>query len=269
MAGNPLGSFIWYELMTPDPDAARTFYGAVTGWSISGTPGAPVPADGIDYRHIVRTDSGSQGGVLRLRADMIAGGAQPCWLPYLLVADVDSAVAAITAEGGHVLMPKMTIDVGAFALVTDPFGAPFYVMTPIAPPGMEGHASDVFSPTAVQRVGWNELLSNDLAGARAFYARHFGFEFNNAMPMGPMGDYCFIDHHGQCLGAVMQKPDSIARSGWRMYFRVPDIDTARDAIASAGGTVQSEPHEVPGGDWVVHALDPQGAFFGLVGQRHS
>jgi hypothetical protein len=26
---NPAGSFIWYELMTPDPDAKAAFYAAV------------------------------------------------------------------------------------------------------------------------------------------------------------------------------------------------------------------------------------------------
>ena len=28
------GGFIWYELLTPDPDAAAEFYGAVVGWTI-------------------------------------------------------------------------------------------------------------------------------------------------------------------------------------------------------------------------------------------
>jgi uncharacterized protein len=31
----PPGSFIWYELMTPDATAAAKFYGAVVGWKIA------------------------------------------------------------------------------------------------------------------------------------------------------------------------------------------------------------------------------------------
>ena len=34
-----------------------------------------------------------------------------------------------------------------------------------------------------------------------------------------------------------------------------------------GGTVTNGPHQVPGGDWVIYATDPQGARFGLVGSR--
>jgi predicted enzyme related to lactoylglutathione lyase len=60
------GSFIWYELMTPDPDAATRFYGAVVGWKISAA--APMP-DGKDYRGIQRSDGGAAGGVLKLSAD--------------------------------------------------------------------------------------------------------------------------------------------------------------------------------------------------------
>ncbi|WP_408021716.1 VOC family protein [Siccirubricoccus phaeus] len=29
---NPHGDFIWYELLTSDPQAAEAFYGAVLGW---------------------------------------------------------------------------------------------------------------------------------------------------------------------------------------------------------------------------------------------
>lgn len=259
---NPAGSFIWYELVTSDSDAARDFYRAVIGWEISGPVAGPV-----DYRHIRRSDGGDAGGVLALSSEMEANGARPCWLPYLSVPDVDTAVAAITAEGGRILMPKMTIEVGTFALVTDPQGAPLYVMTPVPPPGKEIYASDVFSETAEQRVGWNEYLAEDLAAAKEFYARHFGFEFNESMPMGPMGDYCFIDHHGVRLGAMMLRPPQASTQGWRIVFRVPDIDHARAMVGQAGGTAVTEPHQVPTGDFVFHAFDPQGAFFALVGKR--
>ena len=65
---NPVGSFVWYELMTTDPDGARAFYGKVVGWQI--TAQADPQAGGVDYRHILRSDRGSNGGVLRLTDDM-------------------------------------------------------------------------------------------------------------------------------------------------------------------------------------------------------
>jgi predicted enzyme related to lactoylglutathione lyase len=259
---NPV-SFIWYELMTTDADAAAAFYGSVVGWSFSGQD----PASPVDYRHITRSDGGGQGGVLPLTAAMKAEGAFPAWVPYLHVADIDAAVSAITADGGRVLGPRMDIAEGSFAMVTDPFGTPFYLMKPNPPEGRPGAASDVFARAKPQHVRWNELGSPDLAGAKAFYTKHFGFAFNTSMPMGPMGDYCFIDQGDLTLGAIMQRQDPSMPPLWTLYFGVPEIMAAAAAITAGGGTILFGPHEVPGGEYNVIARDPQGAVFGFVGPK--
>jgi predicted enzyme related to lactoylglutathione lyase len=260
---NPAGSFIWYELMTPDPAAAAKFYGAVVGWQI---PHEPVPQPGgKDYRMIVRSDGGNAGGVLKLDEGMAAHGARPVWLGYLYVGDVDAAARAIEADGGKTLMPKLTLPVGDIAMLADPMGSPFYVMNPVPPPGQPDHRSDVFDTKASQRVRWNELASPDQARAKAFYAKHFGFEFKESMSMGAMGDYCFIDHGGMRLGAIMQKPADSPIGMWLFYFGVDSVMAAKRAIESGGGRIMMGPHQVPGGDWIIVATDPQGAPFGVVG----
>ncbi len=260
------GSFIWYELMTPDANAAAKFYGAVVGWKIA-AHAAPLP-DGRDYRMIGRSDGGAAGGILALTADMQKQGARPLWIGYLQVADVDAATQAIVADGGKVLMPRMDLPVGKIAMVADPMGTPFYVMAPIPPPGKPDAKSDVFDVQASQRIRWNELASPDLDRAKSFYARHFNFQFNDVMPMGPMGDYCFFDHDGVRLGAIMQQPDATNPIGpWVFYFGVPSVAAAKKAIETGGGKVTQGPHQVPGGDWIVMATDPAGAAFGVVGPQ--
>src|SRR5438046_475176 len=85
------GSYIWYELMTPDPVGAKAFYDAVVGWNI----GDPAPAGSVEYRMIGRSDGGNAGGVLTLTGDMQQHGARPTWLGYICVDDVDESVASI------------------------------------------------------------------------------------------------------------------------------------------------------------------------------
>ena len=263
---NPVGSFIWYELMTTDADAAAKFYGSVVGWRIGG-PGAARP-DGKDYRMIGRSDGGFEGGVLALSPDMMAYGARPTWLGYLYVDDVDATTRAITADGGRLMMPATDLPVGRIAMVTDPMGTPLYVMKPIPPPDKPHARSDVFDMVAEQRVNWNELASPDLARAKAFYARHFQFRFNETLDMGPMGDYCFIAHGGIArVGAIMQAPKDSPSRGWLFYFSVPSIAAAKQTVESSGGKILNGPHRVPGDRWIVIALDPQGAAFGLVGPQ--
>jgi predicted enzyme related to lactoylglutathione lyase len=262
---NPVGSFIWYELMTTDPDAAARFYGAVVGWTVEGSGPNPA-AGGMDYRMIRRDDGRMAGGLLALTAEMTAGGARPWWLPYLYVADVEAAVTAIEADGGKVQMPATDLAVGRIAMVADPQGVPIYLMDPTPPPHDPQADSDVFDETAAQRVRWNELSSPDQAASTAFYAKHFGFAFDDKMPMGELGDYCFISHHGKTLGAIMQKQDDNPPA-WLMYFGVPSIAAAHETVTAEGGAVLWGPQEVPGGDWVIVAADPQGAIFGLVGPK--
>lgn len=260
------GDFIWYELMTPDADGAAAFYGAVVGWTIVG---GGVSTDGLDYRHILRADGGSGGGVLQLSEEMRQGGARPYWIGYIHVADVDAAARAIVESGGKLLMPKMTIEVGSFALVADPQGVPFYVMTPVPPPGDPDAKSDVYSMDQPQHVRWNELMTSDPDAALAFYQHHFGWAQDGAMPMGALGDYRFIQAGGVTIGAVMPLMPGAPASMWTHYIGVDDIDRAIDAVKAGGGTILHGPDEIPGGEYSLSGMDPQGALFGLVGPRKA
>ena len=257
--------FIWYELMTTDAEAAQRFYGNVVGWTFDSGD-----APGKDYRHIKAPDGEYIGGVLPLTAQMQAGGARPAWLGYLNVDDVDASVKAIEADGGKALMPAMTMpNVGRMAMVTDPAGAPFYVMKPTPPPDRPDEKSTAFSRSAVGHSAWNELATSDPRAALAFYTRHFGWTDGGSMSMGADGDYRFINDPEGMIGAIMSNKAGQRPPLWTYYFRVADIDTAQSRVQAGGGMVMHGPQEVPGGDHILIATDPQGAMFALVGARKS
>jgi predicted enzyme related to lactoylglutathione lyase len=257
--GNSHGDFIWYELIAPDPDAATRFYEAVTGWTIA-NPGN----DGFDYREI---SAGSEhvGGMLKIDNDMAAHGAKPAWIGYIAVDDVDAAVAKVEAEGGRVTMPARDMEgIGRFAMVADPQGAPFYLMRPTPPADRPDKQSHAFSVDRPGHVSWNELTTSDPAAARAFYGDLFGWSSDEFMPMGEMGEYRFLDHDGTRIGALCGTAPG-QQPKWRYFVRVASIGAAKDSIESNGGAVAMGPQEVPGGDHIIIAKDPQGAEFALVG----
>src|SRR5205085_10262341 len=68
------GGYIWYELMTPDPEGSKAFYDAVVGWNI----GDAAP-EFKGYRMIGRSDGGFAGGILPLTDEMQQHGARPIW----------------------------------------------------------------------------------------------------------------------------------------------------------------------------------------------
>jgi len=255
--------FIWYELLTPDADASERFYSDVVGWSV-----APGSTPGMDYRHLTAPDGETVGGLLQLTDQMTAGGARPIWLGYVDVPDVDATVAAVEAQGGRTQMPAATIaNVGRIAMVTDPLGAPFYVMTPTPPPERKDAASTAFSRTAVGHCGWNELATTDPARAFTFYTGEFGWTDGGSMPMGEAGNYQFVNDERGMIGAIMNSAAGNRPPMWTYYFRVADIDTASTRAQTAGGTVMHGPQEIPGGDFILIGSDPQGAMFALVGAR--
>ena len=249
---NAPGTPIWYELMTPDPDGAQRFYEAVVGWSVAAPPPGPV-----DYRMISAADV-QVGGVMRLSEEMRAGGAAAGWLMYVAVADVDAVVEQARGLHAQVIVPPADIPgVGRFSLLTDPQGAPFYVMRGAA----EG-ASEAFAPGRPGHCSWNELWTPDVGVAMGFYGALFGWENRETMDMGPMGGYHFIDAGPLRLGAAAAMGEQPSR--WNPYFSVAAIDAAVERVRAAGGTVTMGPHEVPTGEVIVLGADPQGATFALV-----
>ncbi|WP_404372201.1 VOC family protein [Sphingomonas sp. MMS24-J45] len=268
------GDFIWYELITPDPDGARAFYQAVVGWQIEAAPSGP-----IDYR-MIASDTGPVAGMMPLTPQMQEGGARPGWLGYVLVDDVDAMAGSITDGGGAVHMGPWDIPgVGRMALVADPQGAPFYIMKP-TPPADQPDATSLSFSYDMPRPGhcaWNELSSADPAAALHFYGQRFGWVKDGEMDMGPLGKYEFLRHAGRApdgsppghgmLGAVMPKMPEMPVSAWTFYFRVPDIDVAVAAITANGGSIVQPPTPIPGGDFSMVGVDPQGATFALVGSR--
>jgi hypothetical protein len=247
--------------MTPDPEGAKTFYDAVVGWEIG-----PAVEEFKGYRMIGRSDGKSAGGVMPLSDEMREHGARPVWLGYIHVPDVDQSVASIEQAGGKTFMAPFDIpNVGRIAMVADPTGAPFYVMKPA--PQDANSESDVFSPDQAEHIRWNELSTTDQDGAIDFYKRQFGWNQEGDMDMGEMGKYAFIQANGVAIGAIMRKPPQLPVSLWTYYIGVDDIDRAIDAINAGGGQVLNGPHEIPGGEFALNAMDPQGAPFGLVGPR--
>jgi predicted enzyme related to lactoylglutathione lyase len=249
---NTHGSFIWYELLTKDAEAASAFYGEVVGWS---SRGAGVP--GVEY-HLFSAGGTDVAGLMALPEGM-----RPGWFGYVGVDDVDAAVDDIAKAGGKVHMPATDLPgVGRMAMVTDPQNIAFYVMR-----GESEEPSASFSASDAGHCRWNELQTRDPGAALDFYTQQFGWAKGDVMPMGEMGDYQFIDHGGVMIGAIMPKgPDDLPPM-WHFYFGVADIDSAAASISANGGSIEAGPMEIPGGEFAVVADDPQGVRFGIVGPR--
>jgi predicted enzyme related to lactoylglutathione lyase len=247
-----LGRPVWYELMTSDMKAAEAFYKAVVGWKSEPFEGAGRP-----YTAFNRSGDVSVGGVMDTPAEVKA---PPFWAMYVAVPKLEEAVSKIKRLGGKTHTEVIAIpNIGRMQLMMDPQGAAFYIIEP---------ASSEQRPETAPEVGeasWHELMTTDAPAAMKFYEQVFGWQPSEAMDMGPVGMYQMFNRPHGMIGGIMNKPPEMANvpPNWQIYFRVPDVDAAVDRIKASGGKILNGPMEVPGGDKVVNAMDPQGAAFGL------
>jgi predicted enzyme related to lactoylglutathione lyase len=189
-----------------------------------------------------------------------AMGAPPNWLVYIGSSDVEAAVRDATSLGGKVLKAPSDIPtIGRFAVLQDPQGAAFAVFSPKQSPTGPDRAPEIGG------FSWHELATTDASAAFSFYQRLFGWEATSSMDMGPeLGTYQMFGTGGRQQGGIFTRPKQMQGPvAWLSYVRVPDAKKSPDAIKKAGGQVINGPQEVPGGDWIVQGLDPQGVMFAV------
>ena len=246
------GRFVWHELMTTHPDAAQGFYTKVVGWGRQTDEGLSTPYTMWTW--------GQQpmGGLMALPEQARKAGAPPHWLTYVGTPAIDATVEQATRLGAKTIVPTTDIPtVGRFAILADPQGAVFAAFTPATSPAQDERAG-------LGDFSWHELMTTDHASAFQFYSTLFGWQKTEAMDMGPMGIYQMYGHHGRTLGGMFNKPATMpAPPHWLAYIRVENVHRAAETAKSLGGQVLNGPMEVPGGDWIVQCLDPQGAAFAL------
>ena len=90
LSANP---FVWYKLMTSDATAAEAFYRSVIGWNTAdaGMPGMKCT--------LLSVGESAVAGLMNLPAEASAAGAQPGWLGYIAVEDVDARLAQLLQAG--------------------------------------------------------------------------------------------------------------------------------------------------------------------------
>ncbi len=119
---NETGMFFWNELMTPDVEAARAFYGKVFGWTAHTEE---MPGGGA-YTSFMQGDA-HVGGALAPPEP----GIPAHWMPYVRVEDADAAEAAAVAAGGQVCRAAFDVPtIGRISVLQDPAGAVFAVIAP-------------------------------------------------------------------------------------------------------------------------------------------
>lgn len=249
------GRFVWYELLAKDQKAATAYYTELIGW------GTEIFEGGDQEYTMFTGGNGPLGGVMQLPDEAQKEGAPPHWIGYVDSPDIDATAARAAKLGARILVPPTEIPgAGRFTVISDPQGAVFALYS------SDAHAPSPDRPPQVQEFSWHELATTDPDAAWDFYSDLFGWQKGEGMDMGEMGIYQIYHARGSeiPLGGIFKTPLEMAgSSAWLLYVRVPDAKESAEKVKELGGQILNGPMEVPGGDFIVQCLDPQGAAFAL------
>jgi predicted enzyme related to lactoylglutathione lyase len=112
------GSVCWTETMTRDTEAAATFYCEVFGWDTETDQG--------NYTTFLLNGE-KVAGLLPI-PDLVPAEAPAHWSVYFTVESCEVTERAAVDLGGSVLVETMPVEIGHFAVLEDPDGAPFDIM---------------------------------------------------------------------------------------------------------------------------------------------
>ena len=239
-AQTSVGRISWHELLTPDVEAAKSFYGRMLGWETE----VWLPGE-VDYSMISGGDE-QHGGFLSI--DELLPEAPPQWLAYVDVESVEDVAGKARDAGGSVVTgPRDVPEDARVVVVADPQGA---LIAAIEPAGQAPLATGIFV--------WDELHTSDVGSGASFYERVFAWQ-TAAMPMGSETYTMFTRGEDQVAGAT----DGSGQARWLTYVAVGDVDATAATAGELGASVQVEPTDIPGIGRFAVITDPLGAAVGL------
>jgi predicted enzyme related to lactoylglutathione lyase len=109
-------------------------------------------------------------------------------------------------------------------------------------------------------IDYIELAVDDVANAKAFYAKALGWTFTDYGP-----DYAGIQdprNPGQEVGGLSQNTPATRGEGVLALVRSADADVTLASVLDAGGRIAVAMHDYPGGRRFTFA-DPSGNILGV------
>ncbi len=251
------GAPCWVSLMARDLQGAQEFYGTVLGWKFR-------PARLGDAFTVAELDGVPVAGIGALAGDMVGA---VTWTPYFAVDDADVTADRIRERSGTIAVgPVSFASGGRGALAADRDGAVFGIW--------EGGVSADWRVGRGPSPAWLELRTRDAFEAAIFYGEVLEWATGRVgcCEVGYEDEQVVLRQAGEPVArlnggvadAASHVPES--RPRWHVYFRVPDLDEAIDAVTAAGGTTLSTIVSSATERWVT-VRDPEGAMLTLTATR--
>ena len=112
---------------------------------------------------------------------------------------------------------------------------------------------------------WTELMTTDVAAAKTFYTKLFGWT-TEEMSVTPGMTYTVVKAAGNGIGGIMACPQGAQGKPphWMTYVTVDDVDATAKNAQQLGGKVLMGPQDIPTVGRFCVIQDPQGAVISAI-----
>jgi len=241
------GKFVWFDLVTSDPVAARAFYGKVFGWSFQAVAG------GSDYS-VITAGGRPVGGVFQ-PVPTLNTPVGTRWLSFASVGEMSTALDRLERSGfTEILGDTQVPGRGQQAIVRDPQGAIVGLMR-----SSSGDPAD--APVGPGEFFWVDLYTTDTVAAAAAYS-YVGYTVVPAEE--GQGERMLLVSRGYARAGITPLPAGANQAGWLPYVQVEDVASTLAAATAAGGKLLLAPDPALLGGNVAVIGDPLGGVIGVI-----
>lgn len=239
------GRFIWFELLSNDPQRSRDFYKALFGWSFSSV------AEDPSYELILHQRRAIGGMASPGFFELEQSAQHSQWLPVMSIVDIDNAVLNARAGGGQVVFgPQVIEGRGRFAIVQD---SESYLVGLLRSENGDPAGNSAVYP---EQWIWVELLAADQIQAAKFYASLAGYRvFRTELADGRL--YTGFANDGGAVAGLIQVGAVFQANGWLPYIRVESVNDTASRAAQLGAKL------IYMDQWAAVMRTPDGALLGL------
>lgn len=238
---------LWHDLITPDLEASKAFYGDLLGWTFSDTN-----FKGLLYTTIYN-DGNVIGGMIEIKSAKNA-----TWISALALdnASLSKRIKAVVASGAKAVLPPIKLPGrGKQVVFEGPSGEEFSLIS-----DNEFTAQLDASSKNGNWIGM-ELWADNPAQASTFYDNAFAVSTTKSTYDNK--PYWTFNAGDKIVAGMLQNPITNQGSQWVPYIQQNDISAMLPALKKSGANILMNPNKNIRAGKIGIFQDPQGAIFAL------
>lgn len=252
------GRISWHEMMSIDVEASKRFYNGLFRWEYELREGDVKPY------HVIHDGERHAGGI----TESSARAPFPKWIFYTTVADVDAVTAHARELGADIQMEPWDVhSIGRAAVIMDPFGATFGIISFVAPNEQSDDEQFHMEPPTVRRdpgqFCWQTLNILSREKAAEFYHELLGWTTMHVQQDDGRHVW-FLAHEKRPVATIATvSTGDKTLPNWDISIAVSDLDAAVAQAVKAGARVMKRAFTIDSMGTSAILSDPSNASFSL------